>query len=312
MIRNILVPLDGSPFGEHALPLALSLAQRAGAALRLVHILQPIAIAIPEFSGYEDSLEPELRLEKQNYLEDVRKRLSEARSTVTMSAEVKEGNIAETIRAASDKGGADLIVMTTHGRGPAARFWLGSIADQLVRESPVPLLLVHPGKSPPRFNNGPVFRRMLLPLDGTPLAEQIIPHAVEVARHMNAECELLRVVQTDVPPDYAFLTRGALITQRVHAMVEQLEAIQKRQREEAEAYLEGVANRIHATQVPAVAKVVLDEQPVKAILHEAEKACDVVALATHGYSGLKRLWLGSVADKVLRGSTVPVLVYRPR
>jgi nucleotide-binding universal stress UspA family protein len=95
-------------------------------------------------------------------------------------------------------------------------------------------------------------------------------------------------------------------------MVEEIEAIQKRQKEEAEGYLRGVADRIRGQGVAAAVKVVLDETPAAAILHEASTGIDLVALTTHGYAGLKRLWLGSVADKVIRSSSVPVLVQRPK
>lgn len=309
MFRTILVPLDGSVFGEHAIPMALSLAKRAGASVRLVHALQPFVEVVPELTAYQGPMEAEYRQEKQRYLDGVVSRVREV-SSVPVSAELLEGEIATTIRAAAE-GKAELVVMTTHGRGPLARFWLGSVADQLVRSINVPMLLMHPTKAMPDFKADVQFKHILLPLDGTPLAEQIVPTAAEVARVMGASCTLLRVTHTEVPETLATASRGVIVTQRVRMMVEELETLQKKQCQDAEHYLEGVAEGIRPLGVHVLTSVVLDEPPAPAILNAAEKGMDLVALETHGYSGLKRLWLGSVADKVIRGSSVPVLVQRP-
>jgi nucleotide-binding universal stress UspA family protein len=311
MFRTIVVPLDGSSFGEHALPLAISIAKRSGAALRLVHILRPFVEMAPELTAYQGPIEAEYRQEKQTYLNGVVQRIREV-SPIPVSADVIEGEIAGSIREEVSDGKAELVVMSTHGRGPLARFWLGSVADELVRELPVPLLLVHPTHMPVDLKADPVFKNILLPLDGTPLAEQIIAPAGELARVMGASCTLFRVVHTDVPDTLYSGTRGAGVTQH-HArlMVERLESLERQQREQAERYLETAAERLRVLGVQVQTHAVMEEQPAAAILHETEANFDLVALETHGYSGLKRLWLGSVADKVIRGSHVPVLVQRP-
>jgi nucleotide-binding universal stress UspA family protein len=310
MFRTIVVPLDGSPFGEHALPLAMSIAKRSGAALRLVHVLRPFVEMVPELTAYQGPIEAEYRQEKQIYLKGVAQRIRDV-SPMPVTADVIEGEIASSIREEVSDGKAELVVMSTHGRGPLARFWLGSVADELVRELPVPLLLVHPTHSPADFKSDPVFKNILLPLDGTPLAEQIIAPAGELARVMGASCTLFRVVHTDVPDSLYSGTRGAGVTQHVRMMVERVEQLERQQREQAEHYLEAAAERIRALGVPVQTHVVMEEQTAAAILQETEANFDLVALETHGYSGLKRLWLGSVADKVVRGSHVPVLVQRP-
>src|SRR5207253_11181131 len=128
---------------------------------------------------------------------------------------------------------------------------------------------------------------------------------------MGASCTLFRVVHTDVPESLIASAQETPVTQHVRMMVERIEALEKQQREEAEQYLEGAAERIRALGVPVQTHVVLDEQAAAAILHEAEAHFDMVALETHGYHGLKRLWMGSVADKVVRGSHIPVLVQHP-
>lgn len=309
MFRSILVPLDGHTFGEHALPMALSLARRANAPIKLVHVLQPFVEVVPEMVAYADTMEGEYRREKQEYLDGVVARLREV-SEVPVTAELYEGEVVPTLHRVSED--ADLMVMTTHGRGPLARFWLGSVADKLVRELRLPLLLLHPGKEAPVLTHEPTFRRILVPLDGTELSEQIVPPAREVARLMKAQTKLLRVVRTEVPPDFGYEFNRGYVPSQAGAMVAEMEAIHTTQVADAERYLKGVGTRLSSIGLGVETKVVFDETPAAAILHEATKDVDLVALATHGYGGLKRLWLGSVADKVIRGATVPILVQRPR
>jgi nucleotide-binding universal stress UspA family protein len=310
MIRTILVPLDGFVFGEHALPMALAVARHARAPIKLLHVMQPFVEVVPELSAYQGPLLDEYKQEKQRYLDGVVRRVREV-ADVPVSSELIEGEIAPTIRDVVSDGKADLVVMTTHGRGPVARFWLGSVADEMVRELPVPLLLVHPGKEAPDFSKEPSLEHLLLTLDGTPLAEQIIPPAVDLAKAMNAEISLLRVIRTEVPADFGFEHHGYIMSEQAQRMVEELEAIQRRQMREAERYLEGVAEGIRARGVAVTTKVVLDETPATTIVKEA-KGADVVALETHGHGGLRRLWRGSVADKVLRKSPTAVLVQHPQ
>src|SRR5713226_8647422 len=122
MYRSILVPLDGSPFGEQALPLALSIARRAGAGLELVNVHETLA---PIFSrpvpGLESTLDPELRTHKKCYLDGVAKRLPPP-APVSISTTLLEGSIVDALLDRVARGGTDLVVMTTHGYGPLARF----------------------------------------------------------------------------------------------------------------------------------------------------------------------------------------------
>jgi nucleotide-binding universal stress UspA family protein len=288
--------------------MALGIARRTGATVKLLHVLQPFVEVVPELAAYQPLAETDFREEKQKYLDDVVRRVKEA-SDVSVKTEVLLGEVAATIREAAE-GKVDLVVMTTHGRGPLARFWLGSVTDQLVREMHVPILLVHPSKDAPDFRTEPAVKHMLLPLDGTAHAEAIMPAAVETAKVMGAAVKLFRVIRTELPPDLATHHRGNFLAAQAREMLKELEAAQAKQKREAEAYLAGVAARMKARGVMATVKVVLDETPASAILHEAE-GMDMVALETHGRGGLKRLWLGSVADKIVRGSAVPVLVQRP-
>lgn len=310
MYRNILVPLDGSTLGEHALPLALGLARRAGASLRLLHVCAPPAFVYPEGAFvFDAALEQDLKDHQRGYLNDLARQLGIV-APVPVQVDLLDGPVAATVRATASATGADLVVMTTHGRGMMARFWLGSVADELVRDSSVPLLLVRPGEGRPHLDQEPPLKRILLPLDGTPLAEQMLEPAAALGALTGAAFTLLRVVSPVMPLHYD--VEGTPFGQRIQAMVAQIEKLQAEVSKEALGYLDGVAEKLRGRGLQVETRVIVDHYPAKAILAEgAASAANLIALETHGRRGVKRLFLGSVADKIIRGAAVPVLVHRP-
>jgi nucleotide-binding universal stress UspA family protein len=315
MFHTILTPLDGSAFGEYALPLALGIARRSGAGLRLLHVVPPPASLYSENPLFiEDSrLESYVREHYRSaglyYLGAVAHRLK-GLAAPGAARLVVEGEVRDAIRAQAELGLADLVVMTTHGRGPLGRFWLGSAADELVRTLSMPVLLVRPGEGLPDLEREPNLKRILIALDGSALAEQVLAPAVEIGRLMGAELTLLRVVRPVLLPQYAL--EGGGVGQIIHSM-EKLDAGQKNQCEQAEKYLEAIAAPLRAQGLAVRTRVVVEEQPAVGVLQEAQNAdADLIALATHGRRGLSRLFLGSVADKVVRGGRRPVLLVRPK
>ena len=140
MYRSILVPLDGSSPSEQSLPYAAALARRSGAPLQLVYVHTPLILG--EGVMYLGMPDIQLWEEEKNYLLKVVDRLKKA-SLEKVTADLLEGPVAETLQEHALGKGCDLVVMTTHGRGPVSRFWLGSVADQLVHRLPIPLLLIH-------------------------------------------------------------------------------------------------------------------------------------------------------------------------
>lgn len=158
--RSILVPLDGSDFAEHALPTALSLARRHGAALHVVRIYVPVAGVYGEHAvPYDEALDRELMKRAQDYLDGVVTRLM-AIAGIQSNAVLLEGPVAHTISRQAAAIGANLLVMTTQGRGPLARFWLGSVADELVRQADIPVLFVRPHTAAPDFSREAIFQRV--------------------------------------------------------------------------------------------------------------------------------------------------------
>jgi nucleotide-binding universal stress UspA family protein len=298
MYQSILVPLDGSALGEQALPLALAVARRAGARLQVVHVHDPAADRLQTFY----TVDPRVEKAERAYLEDLVRRLT-SQANVTADCALLHGPVAEALQGHAAATGADLIVMTTHGRGPLSRFWLGSVADLLVRIIPKPILLVKPQRVPPPFEAPLAIRRILIPLDGSDLAERILEPALALAVLMQAECTLLQVIKP-------MALSGLESTGYAAGAIEPL--VLKQLEEGAQTYLDEVAQRLRARSLKVHTRVTIYPQAAGAILDGAQASgIDLIALATHGRGGFKRLLLGSVADKVLRKASIPVLVQRP-
>ena len=295
----IVVPLDGSDLAERAVPVADQLARRAGAGLRLVHVHDPVAaepIYVEGLPVIDDHLRTQRREHEQAYLDGARQRLAPgARSSVALL----DGAIAAAIVEYAEQNDAALIVVTSHARGGFERAWLGSVTEAMVRLSPVPLLVVRP--EPGQVSGS--FRRLLVPLDGSVAAESILEHAVRLARlEPESELVLLQVVQPIVQK--AWVLSAAIKASTLDGDRSQVES--------AEKYLDGIARSLETSGLRVRARVRSAASVAPAILNVArEENVDVVALATHGRSGVARLMLGSVADKLLRGSHTPILLFRP-
>ncbi len=237
MYHNILVPLDGSTFGEHALPLAVDLARKSGATLHLTHVLLPLATVYAEAPPFVSSTVEVQLLEQQKsgqkaYLDNVARRLTDAGAPYPQTA-LLEGDVVEAIRNRTAVIGADLVVMSTHGYGPFTRFWLGSVADELVRgHLAAPLLLVRPGEKTVDLTNPPPLKRLLMPLDGSKLAEQMVEPAARLAQTTGAEVTLLRVMKPLLPATVPI--EGQTFGHMVQGLLSQTEALQEKIRAEAQ------------------------------------------------------------------------------
>jgi nucleotide-binding universal stress UspA family protein len=298
MFRAILVPLDGSPLAEQALPLAARLARATDSALHLVHVhvaASPDPIAVEGLPVVDEELRSMAAEHERVYLERAAARLADG--AFRPIATRLTGPVTQSLSSYARDIRAGLVVMTTHGRSGFANLWLGSVAEGLARLSGTPLLLLRPGEGD---TIGEVaFRRVLVPLDGSALAEEILEHAGALAAVDDGELALLRVVDTlPVPASMPFHERFRLDERAVAA-----------ERAAAEEYLAGLVARVGPR---AGATVVEAEQPARAILDEAERlGADLVAVTTHGSSAVRGVALSSVTDKVLRAVRGPLLIVRP-
>jgi nucleotide-binding universal stress UspA family protein len=304
MFRSILVPLDGSPAAEHALPWALSLAQQSGATLHLARVhLAPVPVMVGTEMAADVVLDNAIRENDKLYLEKLTEKLGTA-ATVNVRYALLDGGVNEAVLDYAKTIFADAIVMTSHGHGAFARFWLGSVADSLVRQSTVPTLLVRPRDDQAADLSGrPFVHRVVVPLDGSDLAETAVGPATQLAGTCAAALDLVMVVED--------LSDEALHRIRIDSH-ETATAYPEAVVARAEEYLDKVAERPRASHLKVTAKAIRHGSPAAAVLEYAGAHGNaVIALATHGRGGVRRLLLGSVADKLIRGATLPVLVCRP-
>ena len=302
MYRALLVPLDGSSFAEQALPLATELAVRAGAVLHIVLVHHSIAL-VPgpgEPVVFQPAVDDATRQQELDYLAVISAPIAAAGTLVVVTC-VLDGPVAESIAGYARNSAIDLVVLTTHGRGVLTRFWLGSVADRLVRLLDQPMLLVRPQASR-GAPTAAMLRRILIPLDGSPLAATVLEPATRLGELLGAEFTLLRALVL-LPP---------VILPFPGVVPPELTVTSTTQQLEATRYLHDVAHQLRLRGLEVATAVEVAGNPVAAITEYAERhAADLIAVATHGYGGATRVLLGSVADKLLRTATVPLLVWRP-
>jgi len=304
MYRTILVPLDGSSSAEYALPWALSLAQQDSSTLHLVRVhVPPVPITIGSELSNDLVVDDALRKSEIKYLENLTKHLR-AISTIPIQTAVLEGGlVAGAIRDHAYSLKTDLMVMTSHGRGAFARFWLGSTADEVIRHSTIPTLLVRPQDDVAAdLSVRPFVNKIVVPLDGSELAERMLEPAIAFAKVTGSSVALVLVLE-------AVEDIEALASRKIQAPGGWFPeaTLQK-----ATGYVEKIAHRLRGHSLEVHAEVIQHGSAAKAILeYAATHGNPVICLATHGRSGLKRLLLGSVADKLIRGASMPVLVFHP-
>jgi len=302
MLSTILVPLDGSPLAERALPIALDIARRAGGKVQLLRTHVPLAIVGATAEGVftQDMLEADdsLRARAQKYLDAQALNLAKEWG-VEVAATVVDGSPGACIVEAAAEVNAGLIVMTTHGAGGFAPGWLGSVCDAVIRHSHRPVLALPENDA----NAGQTFvpKRVAIALDGSSRADAIIPMARDLALLFGATVDVVRMVAPYIPNDVASI----ITSERPDPYGIDAEA------QAAKAAIDAVVQGLTEAGLKAHATVRVEISPVKSILaHVEETGPDVLALATQG-RGLSRLIVGSVADKLIRGAKRPVLVLRP-
>jgi nucleotide-binding universal stress UspA family protein len=306
----ILVPLDGSPLAEAVLPHALALAQAAPSPSKLVlaRVVEPQRLIWPGF-GAAPLLDPHLveeiwqaEIAQANaYLADVRDRL--AAGGIRVETKVLDGDPAsEIVGHARQVKDLRLITMATHGTSGFRRWLLGGVSEKVLRASPVPLLLVRPDGDQDRqaeIRPAQPYRLILVPLDGSPLAEQALRQARDLAARTGAALLLLTVLLTS--DDY----RHESVASEEWAIADQAEA------ERMSVYLSDIARELEEEGLQVRTQLVHGYPPEEILRVSEEMQSDMVVMSTHGRGGLQLMWLGSVALKVVQSSRLPVLIVRP-
>ena len=305
-LSRVLVPLDGSRIAEHALPAARALAERGpGGALHLVRIASSAWAGVSgTFPPLPEPADKRAVVERaMEYLGQVRERLEALGSGVGVSYRaLPPGDLVEALIKEARDASSDVVVMTTHGRGAWARAWLGSVTDGMVRECPVPVLLIRPpetreGGDDPVQGSPPAFRKILVPLDGSDASLEALGLAVPMVPP-DGNLTLFRAVPS-------IWSRSVFRGPRVPEGAGSVEEWVPRAREA----LEELAEPLRAQGISVEVAAAGVDEAAEGILRMAEgRGMDLVVMSTRGRGGAARHVLGSVADKVIRASNVPVLV----
>jgi nucleotide-binding universal stress UspA family protein len=299
-IRTVLAAVDGTPFGEHAIPLAAAVARRAGAALRVVHVFSTRELAGEATWVMSDARWVfDLRRRRGEYLDGLVRRLERVRPLPVSGALLDGSDVAEAVCRSSAT--ADLVVMATHDRGPWGRYWWGSVTAEVGRRARCPVLLVRGRDDAPDLGAACLPRDILVPLDGSARAEEAVRAAAAVGSLSGARYDLLRVIR-------GWPASGASLDG--HRPLAPLPG--ESPEGQARQYLDGVAARPTWEGAMTTGRVVVDDRPVAEAIagYAVRTGAELVALTTRGRGPLSRLFRGSVAEDVVCRVGVPVLLTR--
>jgi len=302
MYKAIMVPTEGSDSEKAAISLATKLAQRFEADLRLVRVLSaPIGSdTLPRTQVLEiteDAIREE-RLARLRKLETLGSEVR-ARGDIRVITALEDGPVAATLKGYANKFNVDLIVMSSHSRGGIKRVTLGSVTDYLIRRTNIPVLVVRPTADLNDPTREEKIGRIMVPLDGSDLAQQILPHVASLALQLNATVTLLRVLTPSTYAQKQIMQPGLPWWDADMA--------------EADAYLADAVRSLTERGVAASKEVILSDNVTDAILEFAMSAhADLIAIATRGTGGMSRFVFGTVADELTRRSPMSLLVFHPR
>lgn len=297
MYEKILVPMDGSELAEVALPYAEELAGRLGSEVILLHVCEQTQAQYHHMHQlYIQDMVTATKQGAKKYLE------KPGAQAITVSSAVLDGHPAEKIVDYAEEQGIDLIVIATHGWSGVRRWVLGSVADKVVRATKRPVALIRARGT--HFHNVPdvgTMNKILVPLDGSKESEAVLPYVEELASRLKGELTLLHVVPP-ASPVYAIPGETAQIPY-TQAEVELLKT-------DAGSYLEKMTKALKEKHIKAKFVVKVGNTGQEIIKLADEVHADLVAMSTHGWSGVTRWALGSTADKVLNGGNTPLLLVR--
>jgi nucleotide-binding universal stress UspA family protein len=283
MYKKIVVPLDGSQLAEHILPFVRRFADGLDAEVELIRATDPQAEPSPAEAKY-------LKQAAERYFS----------ATARVAQVVEAGEAAQVIIDRAQAEPACLIAMATHGMSGMRRWLLGSVATKVAQAAANPLLLIRPSGGDPL--TAAELNTIFVPLDGSALAERVLPHVVALAKAMNLEVQLLRVYRL---PTAAYVVADGVIARGAGDFRDKIKA-------EAEAYLDGKIDELRATGLERLLATAIEGDGANEIIDIARRTPkNLIAISTHGRSGVGRWLLGSVAERVIQHSQDPVLLIRP-
>lgn len=293
MFHKLLIPLDGSTLAEHALRPAFSLAERQGAEVLLLRVAFEEKIVIPEIpeaggargvAWPEQSLDYSVR-EARDYLTAIQMAYATPERIVwakVVTEATSAPDVAATIVATARSEGSDLIVMSSHGRSGLAHWVLGSVAERVLSAAPCPALILR---------SAVPLKHMLITVDGSQLSEQALEPGLVAAARLGCEVDLLHVVPA--------IDRRPGTRQPDHL------------RDKAEAYLQHLIDSHPHTGLTIRPAVEVGAAAERILAYAEAHPVDLIVMATHGHTGLRRWVYGSVANRVLHQARHSMLIVRP-
>lgn len=319
MFTKILIPLDGSPLAERALAPAFALAREPNTEVLLFRVAYPEQIIVPEHGVtgargvvWPDQAALHSRREADAYLAGLQSAYASPGQLVWAKVVLADSatpdvaaHIVETARAER----TDLIVMSSHGRSGMERWVFGSVAERVLSAAPCPVLAVR-GDRP--------IRHILVPLDGSALAETALEPALTAAARMHGTVTLLQVaptVRSHINPQggvtYHFFGPGVPGSIKLPLKVHAGQSLQDNLRDEALTYLARLRAQLGRYGVPIQTAAEVGPAAEGILGFVEQHGVDCIAMATHGHTGLRRWVYGSVTHKVMRRSRCALLVVRP-
>jgi nucleotide-binding universal stress UspA family protein len=284
MWEKILVTLDGSDLAELALPYAKELAAAFGSEVALLYVSEPA--------------ESQYRHMHQLYIEDVAGQFrSDVKKVVPV---ILDGAPAKEIIDYAEKNKSGLVVMASHGRSGLMPWAAGSVANKVLHSAKMPLLLVRAARRPKRPRGKPIINRILLPLDGSEAGEAAVPYVQELMSRLGAEVILLEVV----PPGKHIRTVGGL--DYVLYPEQDLKQVQT----EAREYLDKVYQQLKGKKGKVRVELKAGDIAREIIDYAKRTRTSLIAISSHGHSGIAKWVFGSIAHKIVQASNIPVLLVR--
>jgi nucleotide-binding universal stress UspA family protein len=283
-VKTLLVPLDGSELGSRVLPYVRTLAANFSARVQLLYV------TAARLNGKHAPYNGEMAL---NDAADMLRA-----DGFDVATRIESGTPALCIVEAAADDDDTLVVMATHGYSGIRRWTLGSVTEQVIHTTRRPVFVVHGAASPP-VTNPPSLKHLLLPLDGSSFARQALALATELATHAQATLHLLHahLPVSAYPP----LARASLSDERFTDLLAD-------QRRSVAQEIESTASNLQQQSL-AASTCIKNGHPAEVITAEAARRhCDAIVMATHGYSGIQRWALGSVANRVLHTTPVPLVL----
>lgn len=291
MYEKILVPLDGSSEAEIVLPYVEGIAAKFGAEVVLVSVLEP----------GEDERDQLYRYYLERIVKQVQRQLKNwgARDEIVVKCEILMGKPAGEIIRYADENNVNLITMTSYGRSGRSPWFMGNVAAKVLRTTGKPVLLIRAPADKATLKRKSLIKRILVPLDGSAVGETAIPYVEALGQVLGADLVLFQVVKPPVPIGIEAPTMSTIYEEEL-----------ERTRTSAAVYLDQMGKKLQEKGLSTSSAINLGPPADQIIDYAETNAVDLIAMSTHGRSGIGRWVFGSVTDKVVHAGNIAVLTIR--